>query len=545
MRLVIRTKGEVLGEVACDQEAVYIGSREDCRICLPDAQLSPQSAVVYPEGNQTWVLQLLDAQAPFELNGEVLTEKQTLKTGDEIRISDYTIRAYLDSGAGPAAYRPAGKTTVANMTRYVQYQLPQGALIKKLEEAVTLLAPQMSRLAQLNLKLSQCEQPPEFITGLLQVLIESFAAQRAWVGVRRVNYGSMEYQEGRLLTGQAIDLPETGDKLKPRVLDRGQFVLLPHVSPDEPCSVLTGPVVGAEGTLGMAYLDTGDSGRRFEQQELDLLIAILNVAGRQLDAVFAHQARQRAALVAGEVSVAHAIQARITPRKLPQWNELQWGAFREPGRERSSDVYDVIKLSNQQAGFMVAHTSALGPLPSLLMAQAQATFRAACMHQDSPHVFMRMMNHLLYDGQPDHPLDCCMGLLDPVSGELRYAIAGWMGAYIINPRGEERRLGEPAPPGQRAATPALGTEKAATYTTLTETLSAGESLVVYTPGVTTARNRNDDAFGEDRFINILCDGFGQLASAMLKEMLSDLQGFTEGGKQPDDITVLLTHRVQP
>ncbi len=65
----------------------------------------------------------------------------------------------------------------------------------------------------------------------------------------------------------------------------------------------------------------------------------------------------------------------------------------------------------------------------------------------------------------------------------------------------------------------------------------------YTPGVTTAKNRRDETFGEGRYVNILCDGFRQLASSMLKEMLNDLRNFTEGGSQPDDITVLLAHRV--
>ena len=78
---------------------------------------------------------------------------------------------------------------------------------------------------------------------------------------------------------------------------------------------------------------------------------------------------------------------------------------------------------------------------------------------------------------------------------------------------------------------------------LRETIEPGESLVVFTPGVTTAKNSKGETFGEERFVNILCDGFGQLASNMLKEMLSDLRNFTEGGLQPDDITMLLAHRV--
>jgi len=73
-------------------------------------------------------------------------------------------------------------------------------------------------------------------------------------------------------------------------------------------------------------------------------------------------------------------------------------------------------------------------------------------------------------------------------------------------------------------------------------LKRGETLALFTPGVVTAHNSTGETFGEERFVNILCDGFGQLASNMLKEMLQDLRQFTEGGTQPDDITVILAHR---
>lgn len=536
MRLVVQSKGTTLTEVSCAHEAVYIGSRPGCRIHLPDAQVAPELAVIFPEGHATWVLQPLERGGELELNGVSITDKVAIRSGDQIRIHDFLIRAELDEEV-PTASRPAGRTTVANLTRFVQYQLPPGTVIKRPEEALVLQPAQLARLAQDNRRLGQCTMVEELMEFLLRALLEGLASQRAWVGVRRVNYGPMEYVEGRLLTGQTFELTSTGENLKPRVLDRGQFLLLPFVSPEEPYSVLAGPLFGPDGTLGMVYLDTGDSGRRFDTSDLDFFVVALTYCGAQLDAIFKQLARQKAAMIDGEVSVAHAIQARLTPRKLPQWEQLQWGAFREPGRERTSDVYDVVRLSNQMAGFMLAHTSATGPMPSMLMSQAQATFRAAAMHLDAPHTVLRMLNHLLYDGQQDHPLDCFVGVLDPASGEMRYAQAGWMGAYIISARGEERRLGPPEP------TPSVGLEKGAAYAQLTETLGPAETLVLFTPGVTTARNRQDEIFGEERFVNILCDGFGQLASATLKEMLSDLRHFTEAGQQPDDITVLLAHRV--
>jgi serine phosphatase RsbU (regulator of sigma subunit) len=537
MRLIIQENEALIGEVACESEAVYIGSHEGCRVRLPDDRIAAEQALIFRQGEDEWVIQQLDTRTELLVNNAIITDRTQLKNRDEIRIGEFLIRAMLFEPGAPASARPVSKTSVESLTRFVQFQLPPGALLKRADEPVTLQPEPLSRLGQANLHVSQCLAVEELMDKLLHFVLEMFTARRCWVGVRHVNYGPMEYQEGRLSTGQTADLPDLGDKLKPRVLDRGQFVLIPHVSPEEPWSALAGPLLGPEGPLGMVYLDTSDTNHRLGTAELDLLVAFLRLCAQHLDGMFRNAARQRAATMEGEVSVAHAIQVRLTPRKLPQWETLQWGAFREPGRERTGDIYDVVRLSNQTAAVMLAHTRAPGPLPSLLLSQAQAIFRAACMHLDPPHVCLRMMNHVMYDGQTGHELSCWVATVDPATGELRYALAGNMGAYVIGARGEERRLG-PRPP-----LPPLSVEKVAPYATLTADIEPGETLALFTPGVTTARSRQEETFGEERFLNILCDGFGQLASSMMKEMLSDLQQFTEGGKQPDDITVLLAHRV--
>ncbi len=424
------------------------------------------------------------------------------------------------------------------MQRFVQFQLPPGTVTRKGDEPLTVPAEFPGRLGPDQRRaLSQTETPEQLMNIALQGVFELFGAHRAWIGIRRVNYGAMEYVEGRMVTGQAADLPEIGENLKPRVLDRAQFAFIPLVSQEHPWGVLAGPMLGPDGPLGMIYLDTADGARRFSVEELDTFVFVLGLFGAQLDAIFRSIAKVRAATLSGEVVVAHAVQSRLTPRKLPQWEQLQFGAFREPGRERISDVYDIVRMSNQHAGIMIARCMSGGTLPGMYMSQTQAAFRSALMHNDGPHIFMRMLNVLLYDGQNDHAVDAFACQLDPVSGEIKYSLAGNIGAYIVGLRGIERKLGGDAP------LPALGTGKSAGYPLLSERLEPSETLVLYSKGVVSAQNRKGEHFGEERFINILCDGFGQLASAMLKEMLSDLQHFTEGGQQPEDITVILSHRV--
>ena len=536
MRLIVLQNEAMIADVVCGLEAVYVGSREGCRIQLPDARVAAQQAVIWPERNGVWTLKQLDAACEMRLNQMTVTDQADLKPGDEIQILDYAVRVYPDYDEKSPG-RGAVGTSRAALERFAQAKLPVGATLRKPDEPLTIHAAQLDAVARANLVVAGCVSVEEFMDALLGTLLTTFAAQRVWIGVRRVNYGPMEYEEGRLIAGQPTDLPPLGHDLKPRILDRAQFVLIPVISAEERVSALAGPLAGPDGTLGMVYLDNGDSGRRFDLRDIDLLVLLLNICAYQLDAVFKWLARNRAAMIEGQVSVAHEVQQRLTPRKLPQSDELQFGAFREPGHERSGDIYDVVRLPNNSIAFMVAHTPAAGALPGILMAQAQTAFRVAAMHQDSPNAFLRSLSWLLYDGQRDHALHCFAGVIDPATGELRYAQAGHVAALIVSARGEERSLAPEEP------APELGLVKSTVYPLLTEQLEPGETFVLSTPGVTTAKNRREETFGEERFANILCDGFGQLASATLKEMLTDLRNFTEGGSQPDDITVLLAHRV--
>ncbi|MBL8879280.1 MAG: SpoIIE family protein phosphatase [Phycisphaerales bacterium] len=537
MRLILLENGAMVSEFFCAREAIHIGSASSCRIHIPDSRIAHEQVVIFPEAGNVWVLQQLDNSIEVRVSGQNVHDKLELKTGDEIELGDFVVRVFPDQvdQAGPRV-ESTGHSTVAQLTRFVQSQLPPGAVIKKVDEPLSVHPSHVHRIGAINIALSGCNQVEELMNIALREFASTFAAQRVWIGIRRVNYGAMEYVEGRSMSGQSVDLPEYGDRVKPRVLDRAQFVFVPLWSTDERVSILAGPLNGPDGTLGMIYIDSGDSGRKFDLQDVDYFIVMSNLFAVQLDAIFRAITKQRQATMDGEVSVAHEIQARLTPRKLPQSDQLQFGAFREPGRANTGDLYDVVKLGNGLLAVIVTHCPHGGAMPSLLMSAAHAAFRIAAMHQDAPHVFLRSLNWILFDPAKDRSLNCFIGTIDPATGVIQYSLAGAIGAFIIDARGEERPM-RPTP-----APAALGLDRSVQYQLLTETIDSDENLVLFTPGVTTAKNSKGEVFGEARFVNILCDGFGQLASQLLKEMLTDLRAFTEGGMQPDDITVLLAHR---
>jgi serine phosphatase RsbU (regulator of sigma subunit) len=534
MRLIINQEESMIAEIAVERDDVYVGSREDCMVHLPDARIAPHQAVIAPQKGE-WQFRLLENEPTVEVNGRPVQEDFTLKTGDEIRIFDFLIRVF-PAEHGAAAATDGRSKKVARLTQFAQTHLPAGAQTKKSDESLHLHEGQLQTLGKVAVRMSQTASVEGVMDAALKVLFELFAAHRVWVGVRRVNYGAMEYVEGRRSTGQMTELPEVGESLKVRALDRNQFVIVPRLSAQDHTAVLVGPLAGPENTLGMLYLDSGPEGRRYHLHDLEFFMAVSGQIAAQLDAIFQQLARNRSEMMSGEVQVAHAIQSRLTPRKLPQWEEISFGAFREQGSEHSGDFYDIVKLPSGQAMFVVAHTPGEGAVPSMLTAQIQAAFRLGAMHQDAPHVLLKSLNWIMYDGQKDHPLHAFVGVLDPGSGTVQYATAGSLGAYVIGQRGDERGL-LPAPPQT-----ALGMNRTTDYTLLSEQLESGETLALFTPGVVTASNRAGEVFGEERFVDILCDGFGQVVSSMLKEMLNDLRAFTEGGKLPSDITVLLAHR---
>ncbi|MBI5866637.1 MAG: FHA domain-containing protein, partial [Planctomycetes bacterium] len=145
MRLIVHSKGARVGEVACDQEAVFIGSDASCGVVLSDAGLPGRHSVVYPEGEDGWVLQPLEPENPLQLNGVEVLDKVQLRNNDQISIHDFVIKAVIDETAPRPARGPA-HVSVAQMTRFVQAQLPIGAVLKKSEDALTLFPSHILRM---------------------------------------------------------------------------------------------------------------------------------------------------------------------------------------------------------------------------------------------------------------------------------------------------------------------------------------------------------------------------------------------------------------
>ena len=252
MQLIVLEKGATLLEIACREEAVYIGSGDGCDIRLPGDHVAQQLGVVYAADEDLWMFEPLAQVENIQYNGAPLSEKVELRSGDQLKIHEFLIRAEPDRAPrrAPVQSKKATRTGVASMARFVQYRMPPGTLLKKLSDDITLQPAQLASIGRANVLLGQCNTIEDLMDCGLNILLEHVGAHRAWLGIRRMSYGTLEYVEGRITTGQMADLPDIGENLKPRVLDREQYALLPYGDDSYPVSVLAGPLRAPDGDAG-------------------------------------------------------------------------------------------------------------------------------------------------------------------------------------------------------------------------------------------------------------------------------------------------------
>ena len=144
----------------------------------------------------------------------------------------------------------------------------------------------------------------------------------------------------------------------------------------------------------------------------------------------------------------------------------------------------------------------------------------------------RVNKELAQDNEASMFVTLFLGILNIRSGELRYTNAGHNLPYLC-PSG-----GVPVPISGGNGL-ALGVMEETPYISSSLTIRPGETLVLYTDGVTEAMNRNKNFFGEARFERVLSESGGERAETVMNAIKNEVESFAAGAYQADDITILV------
>ncbi len=240
--------------------------------------------------------------------------------------------------------------------------------------------------------------------------------------------------------------------------------------------------------------------------------------------------------MAGELSVAHDLQMSILPDKLPELPGFEIAARCIPAREVGGDFYDVRLLANGQLFFVIGDVSGKGVPAALYMAMAVTISRIGTDDFYSPSELMGRINRELCRGN-----DSCMfatiicGIVNPSTGLIRLANAGHTPPVIRKADGSAvmHRL----KPGLIA-----GFLSDFSYEEEQLLLASGETLLLYTDGITEAMDQTGQLFGEGRLLSAFSNSSGRAGEliSLVKDAVTEFAG---SAPQSDDLTMLaLYHR---
>lgn len=527
MRILLRQGETMLADLTFEQETVRAGSAADSEVHLPNPKLADYHMRIVPFQSGVWAVETVNKKPVPTLNGLPMSTRANLKDGDRISVAGYTLTVYptWDAGREDAAVDDAlrGKP------------LPAGTLVRMHMEKVAIPAGWLDKISKIAMELGLCTDLRILIDFSLDMMIRVFGAGYAWIGCRRKPEGRLEFVEGRLDSGRISDTPAFTDALVHHCLTRSRHLCVPTADDPVIKTGMAAPLMSSEGSIGVIYVDARKDGQSYKPHHLDLFSLIGSLICSRLDQIFQGHMALQTQLAGGEVTLTREVQARLDPKSVPHSEHLQIVAHSKPGSAASGDVFDIVRMASGVIAFFFGHVNAKGFETAIAMAEARAAFRVAMLHGDAPHVFLKALNWLIHDVKGEATVDCVCMLIDPKQGTVKYGAGGKALAHMLDSSGKST----PLTSGDR---PAVGTTGSVDYQSATAELPQGGSIALLSPGIAAARNADGDSLDPRRFVDSLCDGFGQSARAVLDDALDDVAPYLRTGEQPEDITVFLIRR---
>ncbi|RDI98028.1 HAMP domain-containing protein [Dyella solisilvae] len=238
--------------------------------------------------------------------------------------------------------------------------------------------------------------------------------------------------------------------------------------------------------------------------------------------------------LASELDIAHQIQTALLPGQHyldAHCENFELHALLRPARAVGGDLYSYFMLNQRRFCVMVGDVSDKGIPAALFMARTITLAKALAPKAQSPQNLLSMLNLELCRNN-----DSCMfvsllcGMLDTFTGELVMASAGHEPPVLCDTdaaRFIEFETGA-----------ALGLDDEAHYPTRTLRLQPGQTLLLYTDGITEATDRAERMFGAERMLDCLQRSPSRSAADLAAGLLAEVDRFTDGAGQADDITVL-------
>jgi serine phosphatase RsbU (regulator of sigma subunit) len=239
--------------------------------------------------------------------------------------------------------------------------------------------------------------------------------------------------------------------------------------------------------------------------------------------------------LAAEMNLAREVQMRILPQKLPEVAGYEFAAICHPAREVGGDFYDVFANTSDRTVMMIGDAAGKGLKAAMFITQTQGLARTATLEESTPKSVLEAVNSSMISiGRPSSEfVTMFYAELDCRAGRLLYSSAGHNPPILLR-NGTLKQL-------ELGGIP-LALFENAKYELHEVSLSTGDTVVMYTDGVTEALNGRWEQFGTDRLETVITQHCKETSKELAECILQAVRQFTSGVAQSDDITLLIFRR---
>ena len=543
-----------------DGDSFILGRHPDCTIVLEVRAVSREHARITRVEDDYYVEDLKSRNGTY-VNEEAVTERRKLREEDQLRICDVVFMFHY--GSPEATKEPAGQGldesaavviddarvgTSSTITSKLDISAGRSGLRLTVNADVKLQAL-LEILQNLGSAVGLEEVLPRLLDNLFAIFIQ---ADRGFIVLKekktsrlvpaaikhRREQDAEQIRISRTIVNGVISAKEailSADAATDSRFDMAQSIVDFQIH-----SMMCAPLIGSEErVLGVLQIDTTDQRHRFTPEDLEVLAAVACQVAVAVENAQLHEIRIQEEGLERELNLARKIQRGFLPSSPPEVEGYEFFDFYDPARYLGGDYFDYIHMPGGRLAVILADVSGKGVAAALLMVALSSQTHSCLASEPTPRESIAKLNQIFCDSQwEDRFVTMVVAILDPATHEVTLVNAGHMAPLLRHPNGQVEDV------GQEAAGLPVGVVDGMEYEEYVVKLQPGDSLTLYTDGITDALNAHEEFYGTERLLKNLRTESIDGVVAMGKQVLDDVKRFAGQQAQSDDMCVTIFGRTK-
>jgi serine phosphatase RsbU (regulator of sigma subunit) len=529
VRFTVYQPGIAPQQVSLPIEPITLGRASDCTIPIKDRFLSRRHAEIVPESG-AWFVRDCGSVNGTILNGVKVQEPVALRAGDRIILGDSEIVFHADETT--SQFVAVDSDSHATNLAIPVEEVDDGGGAKILSQlAMEFLADRpMSELF-------------DFMLDRISAVFHPSRAALAFFGEDRTAFANVILRRTDALDSEDLTISRTllkevvdgrkvvsyFDTSQDEKLARAQSIIAQHIR-----SAVCAPLVLSGTVQGVLYLDFLTTRGIVSEEDVRMVAQIARFAAVTLERTRLREEALAKAKIDEELRTAYVIQSRLLPATLPKPEGYLFAGSNSPCKTVSGDYYDIVVRPDGRIYFVIADVSGKGITAALVMSSVATAFAIFTRSDPRPADLLREINETLAPKTaPTKFVTLVVGVLDPASNTVTFANAGHVPPLVV------RKLGVEV---LRQTDLVAGLFPTAKYRNQTIELSPGDSLVLFTDGVTEAENAAEEQLGLDTIAELVRGLHGCVAEKILATIDTHVHDFLGDVPNGDDVTMLAISR---